>query len=312
VSLSRQPPQLVSAFSNLGEVMATLPNSDLGSRAPRLLLSVPTGQYVAWFLANGAILAPPKIGDEPQVGDRVTVWLDQKMQDLQIEQKSETDWIVRGDSARAGKIGVDRIPGVKLPDNVPEDRGQGRPSNAYRQRLSELPNMKNGYSVFYERQCYSPVVIIGDGAEYLSRQRQELIDEAPTWLDEQSRLLLDQDTLQVSNPDRILFHPFMIFSPRVGQNNPWLRSMVPRLVIVTRWSYYKRMDPTLFASSPMVILANRRVSDNWGAIDETSSEGDLPERFSGITLSDLPVGVYARKFSSRVDLPRDEDEEWEN
>ena len=219
---------------------------------------------------------------------------------------------MRGDSSREGEIGVTRIPGVRLPEDVPEDRGQGKPTHEYRVRLSELPGRKNNYSLFYQDQCCSPIVIIGDGAQYLHKQREQLIDQVPKWLNDQSLLLMDQDTLQVTNADRMFFHPFMIFSPGVARDNSWLRTLKPRLVIVTRWNYFKRMDPTLFAGSPMVILANRRVTDNWNAIEATNVPIELAGDFARLKLSNLPNGVFARKFTSRVDVPREDDDEWEN
>jgi hypothetical protein len=69
------------------------------------------------------------------------------------------------------------------------------------------------------------------------------------------------------------------------------------------------MDPALFAGSPMVVIANRRVESNWNAIDETDEPQDLGEDFQFVELGGFPNGVFARKFVSRVELPSDIGEE---
>jgi hypothetical protein len=71
------------------------------------------------------------------------------------------------------------------------------------------------------------------------------------------------------------------------------------------------MDPALFASSPMVVIANRRVENNWNAIDETDELQDLDEKFRSMELGSFPNGIFVRKFVGRVEHPRDIDEEVE-
>ena len=302
-------PDWVISLSNAGRQLAQLPNTPIGQLAPRLLLSVPTGQYVAWILANGALQASPKLGIDPSIGDRVTVWLNKKMQDVEVVARGDNEWEIRDSTAyMKGKVGIDRVPGVVLPKDTPLDRGFGQPTPDYRTQLAQ---MGANYSRIYADHCGSPVVVIGDGREFLRGQRDELVNDAHNWLDKDSAVLLDQESGQVSNPDRILFHPFMIFSPEVSQSNPWLRTISPRLVIVTRWSYFRRMDPALFAGSPMVVIANRRVENNWNAIDETDELQDLGENYRSVELGGFPNGVFARKFVGRVELPSDIDEEEE-
>jgi hypothetical protein len=307
--LPARAPDWVTSLSNTGLQFARFPNTPIGQLAPRLLVSVPTGQYVAWILANGALQASPKLGIEPSIGDFVTVWLNKKMQDVEVVARGDDEWEIRdATSYMKGKVGVDRIPGVVLPEDTPDDRGFGQPTPEYRTQLAQLGA---NYARIYAEHCGSPIVIIGDGREFLRGQRDELVNDAHNWLDKDSSVLLDQESGQVSNPDRILFHPFMILSPEVAQSNPWLRTISPRLVIVTRWSYYRRMDPALFASSPMVVIANRRVENNWNAIDETDELQDLDEKFRSMELGSFPNGIFVRKFVGRVEHPRDIDEEVE-
>ena len=289
--------------------MAQLPTTSVGELSPRLLLSVPTGQYVAWLVANGALEAPPKLGRDPVIGDKIVAPLGGRLIDVKVTPVGETSWEVRdGGSYIPGSLN-ERIPGVVLPVDAPEDRGNGKPTKEYRLRLAALPGLKNVYLKHYSEQCMSPVVLIGDGQEYLQNQRDEIVEVAQKWLHVLPAILLDQDTRQVSNPDRILFHPFMILSPKVAKANPWIRSLTPRLVIVTRWSYFRRMDPALFAGSPMIVLANRRVGDNWNAIDETDEYQTHTPAFKELKLGSFPNGIFARKFSTRVNLPIDDDEE---
>lgn len=302
-------PEWAQSISNAGNMLAQLPSTPLGQLAPRLLLSVPTGQYVSWMLANGALQADPKLGQDAVIGDRVTAWLNKKMQDVEVAARGDLEWEIRdGTSYKHGKIGIDRVQGVVLPADAPNDRGFGQPTPEYREQLSV---MGAKYSQIYAEQCGSPVVVIGDGKEFLRGQRDELVNVAHAWLDAKSAVLLDQESGQVSNPNRILFHPFMILSPEVALSNLWLRTISPRLVIVTRWSYFRRMDPALFASAPMVVIANRRVESNWNAIDDTDEYQDLQEDFSSMNLGKFPNGIFVRKFVSRVELPQDIDEELE-
>ena len=309
MAIPKNPPEWAKAISAVGRTMAQQPTTRVGEMAPRLLLSVPTGQYVSWMLANGALQAPPKFGSDPLIGDKVVAPLGGRVIDAVVNPVGENSWEVRdGGSYIPGSLN-ERIPGVVLPVDVPDDRGHGKPTKEYRQKLSALPGLKNVYFKYYSEQCMSPIVIIGDGQEYLQNQRDEIVEIANGWLDEKASILLDQDTLQVSNPDRILFHPFMILSPNVAKANPWIRSLAPRLVIVTRWSYFRRMDPSLFAGAPMIVLANRRVGDNWNAIDEIHEYRTLTPAFKELKLGSFPNGVFARKFSTRVNSPVDDDEE---
>jgi hypothetical protein len=302
-------PEWARSVANAGYLLAQLPSTPVGQLAPRLLLSVPTGQFVSWMLANGALKADPKLGRDPVIGDRVTTWLDKKMQDVEVCTRGDLEWEIRdGTSYKKGKIGIDRVPGVVLPEETPTDRGFGQPTPEYRDQLSVLGA---NYSQVYAEQWGSPVVVIGDGKEFLRSQRDELVNDAHDWLDRKSAVLLDQESGQVSNPNRILFHPFMILSPEVAQSNLWLRTISPRLVIITRWSYYRRMDPALFGSTPMVVIANRRVENNWNAIDETDEYQELREDFSSMNMGHFPNGVFVRKFVSRVEPPQEIDEELE-
>jgi len=308
VKLPKNAPEWARSISNVGLRMAELGSTPVGQLAPRLLLSVPTGQYASWLLANGALQAPIKLSSEPKIGDIVTVWLDKRLQDIEVRLRNEDTWELSiHSSRREGKLGVDRVPGVVVPCDTPKDRGHFQPTPEYRVRMEHV--FGPTWPITYEQQCGSPVVVIGDGKEFLRLQRDELVDVAHDWLDAKSAISLDQDTHQVSNPERILFHPFMVFSPEVAKSHVWIRQITPRLVIVTRWSYFRRMDPSLFSGAPMIVIANRRVESNWNAIDETDEKQELGEEFGLLKLPQHPNGIFSRKFVSRVNLPLDDDDE---
>ena len=101
-------PEWARSVANAGYLLAQLPSTPVGQLAPRLLLSVPTGQFVSWMLANGALKADPKLGRDPVIGDRVTTWLDKKMQDVEVCTRGDLEWEIRdGSSYKKGKIGID-------------------------------------------------------------------------------------------------------------------------------------------------------------------------------------------------------------
>ena len=132
-------PEWAQSIAKAGKLLAQLPSTPIGELAPRLLLSVPTGQYVSWMLANGALQADPKLGQDPIIGDRVTVWLEKKMQDVEVCARGDIEWELRdGTSRKEGKIGVNRVPGVVLPQETPRDRGFGQPTPEYRTQWSVM------------------------------------------------------------------------------------------------------------------------------------------------------------------------------
>jgi hypothetical protein len=141
------------------------------------------------------------------------------------------------------------------------------------------------------------VVIVGTGREHIQRQRETLLAHARHWFPEDVAALIDEDTGATSNPERMLFHPFMVFDAGVGRNRSWLRAMVPRLVIVTSWSSYQRMSPTLFSRSPHVVIINRRVRSAVAAVDELGSLTSDPT-VKGLLAAGRPDGVQVHGFSA--------------
>lgn len=191
-------------------------------------------------------------------------------------------------------------PVVEVPAGTPTQRSGAAPRPTLRDELREIEGQRLTWMKWYASRCISPIVVIGDGREYLHNQRKELLDKAPNWFTHESQVLLSEDSQQTSNPERMYFHPFMVFSPGVGNSRPWLRSMRPRLVIVTSWSSYTRKHRSLFAGAPHIILANRRVSSSLEAAEFTA-QSTRSDQEQEITNGLQPQhGVFVKTFDEQV------------
>jgi hypothetical protein len=265
------------------------------------------------MITNGALSHSPDTGDSIQPGRRYTTWVRQRkrMRDTEFVATSNPN-VVAFDGYPGDKLQLDvnPLPVREIPADTPHERGGAPLDSSIEDRLRNLPGYKTLWHKEYARQCLSPVVIVGDGREYLQNQREELIEEVPLWFGEEQRALLSEDSHQTSNPERTYFHPFMVFSPQVGNTLPWLRAMKPRLVIVTSWSAHRRMHPSLFAGAPHIILTNRRVKSAVAAADfldqDTTRGADAP-------VPTPPHGIFVRTFEHQVLVDSAElrdDDEW--
>jgi hypothetical protein len=204
------------------------------------------------------------------------------------------------------RVIADMWPVKAIPEGTPSKRSGAPPGPDLRDEFRQLPNLEKNWTHWYAKHCLSPVVIIGDGREYLQNQREELLEKAPRWFTDEARILLSEDSQQTSNPDRTYFHPFMVLNASVGNDRPWLRAMQPRLVIVTSWSSYTRKHQSLFAGAPHIILTNRRVASaidasSFLSISEKSDfEADL------LTTGTPPHGVFIKSFNEQVLLDHGE------
>lgn len=127
-------PEWVANLQAIGRTLASVPNVSPGQPAPRLFLSVPTGQFVPWFLADGAFQAAPKLGSDPAIGERVTLVVGQKICDAEVLENPSGGWLLEAN--RQKKMGYQRVPGVVLPLGAPEDRRD------YELRRGERKNLK--------------------------------------------------------------------------------------------------------------------------------------------------------------------------
>jgi hypothetical protein len=265
------------------------------------------------MITNGALSHNPGIGDSIQIGRRYTTWVSPlgRMRDTEFAPTKSPN-VVAFDGFPGHKLQLDinRLPVREIPADTPHERGGAPLDSDIEDRLRNLPGYANLWHTKYAGQCLSPVVIIGDGREYLQNQREELIEEVPLWFGEEQRALLSEDSHQTSNPERTYFHPFMVFSPQVGNTLPWLRAMKPRLVIVTSWSAHRRMHPSLFAGAPHIILANRRVKSAVAAADFLDQ---VKARGADAATSAPPHGIFVRTFEHQVLVDSAElsdDDEW--
>lgn len=287
-------PDWADYLQQIGKDVTELGVCEFGDASPRALLSLPTGRFSYWLLASGALQASLGPLEAVPWGSRVATWNGNlaRMSDLLFEPQGTRSW-------KVGTWSVDPTswPTVALPATTPHDRGASRPSKDYRAQLSRLPGRQTDWHRWYALHCLRPVVIVGTGREHIQRQRQTLLDEARDWFTQEVAALIDEDTNLTSSPDRTLFHPFMVFDAGVGHQRSWLRALKPRLVIVTSWSSYQRMAPSLFSRSPMIIVANRRVRSAAEAVLELPN---LPQNseLDGLLKRNLPGGVQAFGFST--------------
>ena len=301
MEIPKNPPAWANWFHELGSRAATIPFQESQGKAPRIVVSVPTGQFTTWMIVAGALSAGPPALETPKVDTSYSTWNSaaSKMDDCTFNAYTRPNQIVFADHPKT-IVTADLWPVKATPEGTPKNRSGAPPRPNLRDELRELPGLKNSWHLWYARQCLSPVVIIGDGREYLQNQREELLEKAPKWFTDEASALLSEDSQQTSNPARMYFHPFMVLHAEVGNKLPWLRAMQPRLVIVTSWSSYTRKHQSLFAGAPHIILTNRRVTSAIDAsaflsISEKSAyETDL------LTTHTPPHGVFLKTFNEQV------------
>ena len=310
-------PQWASWFENLGHFVSHLPCVEAGSTSPRLVVSVPTGQYVAWLIAAGALSFPYEHLPIDEINEENTfaTWLTpkKKMGDTTFIHSGKRRFKFENFPTTSVDLDLQRVPARILPVDTPTDRGGMSPDRDIKDLVKGIPALNTTWHRWWAFNCLSPVVIIGDGRAYLQNQREEILEKAPSWFDDYARVLLSEDSQQTSNPERMYFHPFMVFSPQVGNSKSWLRAMKPRLVIVTSWSSYTRKHQSLFAGVPHIILVNRRVKSSIDAASFLSLDQSA-SRESDAKLPSPPNGVHIRAFNYNVgydlgDLEEDELEE---
>lgn len=258
----------------LGRQLANIPPVDFGVPSPRIALSVPSGRFTYWFLTAGALGLDIFPTPRPVAGQRVATWLNSRMQDVDLEETRPGFWRL----APTTQVIAENWPAIQVPEDTPVDRRSAKPPRDYRQALSLLQGRSTDWHVWFAAKCLRPVVIVGTGREHIQQQRQLLLEQVPHWFSPEVAALLDEDSTSTSNPERTLFHPYMVFDAGVGDDRPWLRAMLPRLVITTSWSSLDRMHPALFSRAPQIIITNRRVRS------ETAASIELAElsRYEGL------------------------------
>jgi hypothetical protein len=301
MEIPKNPPAWANWFHELGAHTATIPFQESSGKAARIVVSVPTGQFTTWMIVAGALSINPQALEAPEVDTPYATWNNatKRMDDCVFAAHKRPNQIEFVDHP-GFSVMADKWPVKAIPEGTPENRSGASPRPNLRDELRELPGLKNNWFLWYARQCLSPVVIIGDGREYLQNQREELLEKAPKWFTDEARALLSEDSQQTSNPERMYFHPFMVLHASVGNNHPWLRAMQPRLVIVTSWSSYTRQHQSLFAGAPHLILTNRRVASSIDAstflsiTEKTELETELLDKITP------PHGVFLKSFNEQV------------
>ena len=306
-------PEWAEYLFTLGRALAELPNVEFGEPSPRVILSVPTGRYTYWMLAAGALSVTPRLDDDFQDGEIVTTWLNQPFRIADIElQSNGSAWQIGPQDQRLKT----HLKAVRVPPDAPDERRGTRMTQDDRDALRALDDRgKGNWYLDYVPQCLRPVVIVGKGRDHIQDQRRVLLEEAPHWFRDDTRQLLERTTGDVSEGNQMLFHPFMILDEHVGSRRPWIRSLTPRLTVVTSWSSHESMAKSLFSRRPRVIVANRRVK---ASSEIFAALRDLPKDSQLQTLVDIekPPGIDAFSFLSPAQSPSQTDEEdvddWED
>ena len=238
-------PPWAEYLQRVGRALAEIPTVDYTEDALRVVLSVPTGRFTYWMLAAGALEYSPVLNESFAAGDQVACWVNSRMQDVELVDSSPTLW----ELAPGHKVMKDRFVGCKVPDGTPEERRSAKLKADYKARLMRVSGHEKDYNTWFARHCVKPVVIVGTGREHIQNQRQTLLTHAGHWFSGDTHALLNDESTMTSKPERMLHHPFMVFDADVGSIRPWLRAMVPRLVIVTSWSSQMRKHRSLFSLS---------------------------------------------------------------
>lgn len=306
MALPLKKPEWCDYLERLGRELAALPTAEFGEPSPRIILSLPTGRFSYWMLAAGALAEQPVHGRNFQPGDRVACWVDRKMRDVELEEAGPDAWRL---SAGVQNLKT-KFVAVRVPEGTPDDRESAKLGIDMRDRLRQVPGHERDFHVWYASHSLKPVVIVGTGREHVQLQRRILLSEAPNWFGAGTRELLTEDSSMTSNPERMLFHPFMVFDADVGRTRPWLRQMLPRIVITTSWSSHLRMHPALWSRVPQIIITNRRVRSAFDAELETLGSGEI-DQFDRLIHTGRPDSVGARAFlvPAQGELPDDFDDE---
>jgi len=296
VAAPPQKPKWATFLSDLGSLLADLPATPVGELAPRVIVSVPTGRFTYWFATSGALEKEPKLEVELQAGQRCATWADKRMRDVVLEDAGKDMWKI-GPQTKVMK-GVHPL--LPVPEGTPDGRGTGILAEDYRDDLRQLPGKRNTFHVWFARHCLKPVVIVGTGREHIQRQRATILGEARSWFSAETAALLDDDSSMTSNPNRVLFHPYMVFDAGCDKSNPWIRAVIPRLVITTSWSSRKRMHPGLFQRAPQLIVCNRRVISATEAFSDTKDSTPLPQLQAQIDALGVPPGIFIHAYGEIV------------
>ena len=302
MSLTHRP-NWVATACKIGAELAAKPNAGIGKRKPVVFLSVPTGQFLAPLLMAGALTAPPKIADPKAIlGETfraVSFDGESQVRDLSVT-------LIEGQFQQEARVPMFQSGGywrktdhpiLRLPAGVPDDRG----AKVLNERdwavikgefkaLSERP--KPSAEIWWASHCLSPVVIVGESLEYVDKQRQILVDQAERWFEPDVLPFIRYSKPGTGNADRVLHHPYSYLTTDADKTRPWLRRILPRLVVYTSWrAYFVRVESS-FSSAPTVVLVNRRV---WRS-DVEAAQNTLHD--TSVKLESL-VGM-PRSFGARV------------
>ncbi len=241
---------------SLGRRLASLPTVGFGEPAPRVAVSVPTGRFSYWLLAAGALSTQPTLDHGFTEGETVTTWIRHPFRIADFElMREQNEWVL----TPTDKWQKDSLKAVRTPTDAPEKRRAARLSVEVADYFRKLENESGPWYASYAQHCLRPVVVIGRGREHINDQRRILLENVPHWFGDEQLRLLSRENHGTSEGNQMLFHPYMVLDERVGVQRPWVRSLTPRLTVVTSWASHTATVPSLFSRRPRVTIVNRRV-----------------------------------------------------
>ena len=293
-------PEWFTSLSQLGRATASQENRVVGEAFPVTVLSVPTGQFAVWAILSGAFDASSKILPPTTFPSTCVAWnKDRKQVDDLLVKKI----LHRGIPALevGGWTHLNSVPLVQLPDGVNPRPGvvlRAAERNEIKTEFEKLgiASQSKPWYLPWTEQCLSPIVIIGDGQEYLLDQLEELREDpkGKSWLTPLTMALTSFSSGKVTDPEHILRLPFSILSQQATTQNRWINQLKPRLVVYTRWSYFKRRPATAFSGVPTIVITNRRVDSTVVAAYETKNiHKNHPDWLKSIS---FPRGIACRQL----------------
>lgn len=291
-------PQWFLSLTNLGRLAASHENTQVGDKYPVVVLAAPTGQFVVWALTSGAFQAKPKVEAPKSFPSRCVAWnkLSNQVDDCEV---CEEDYKGQKVTVVGGTRFKTYIPLLQLPDDAKTRTGKVLKKSevvAIRSGLHTLGVATDSIPWYrpWTEHCLSPIVIVGDGQEYLLNQLSELRENplADSWLSPLTMTLTSFSSGKIIEPDHLLRLPFSVLSQSATKNVRWINQVKPRLVIYTRWSYFSRRPASAFSGVPTIVITNHRVPSSVVSAYETQNiHKKFPDWLSGVS---FPRGVSCR------------------
>ena len=143
MEIPKNPPAWANWFHELGSRAATIPFQESQGKAPRIVVSVPTGQFTTWMIVAGALSAGPPALETPKVDTSYSTWNSaaSKMDDCTFNAHTRPNQIVFADHPNT-IVTADLWPVKATPEGTPKNRSGAAPRPNLRDELRELPGLR--------------------------------------------------------------------------------------------------------------------------------------------------------------------------